>query len=211
MLAGDYASSDTRFAPNSVVSLTWAALPLCGTSQIDLAVFLRALLTNPPPERFTGRRHETRTERTKMTDIVVPGSFFFLVGWIVWVLFSSIRRYKIARFQSEVQSRLLQRLDSSQSLLAYVETPAGKQFVDGLGTERITPYERILSSTQAGIIITFFGVALLVLKAKVPFSDEAFTIFGTLAIALGLGFGVAAAASYFMSRSFGLFDHDSRS
>lgn len=146
-----------------------------------------------------------------MTDIVVPGSFFFLVGWIVWVLFSSIRRYKIARFQSEVQSRLLQRLDSSQSLLAYVETPAGKQFVDGLGTERITPYERILSSTQAGIIITFFGVALLVLKAKVPFSDEAFTIFGTLAIALGLGFGVAAAASYFMSRSFGLFDHDSRS
>ena len=146
-----------------------------------------------------------------MTDIVVPGSFFFLVGWIVWVLFSSIRRYKIARFQSEVQSRLLQRLDSSQSLLAYVETPAGKQFVDGLGTERITPYERILSSTQAGIIITFFGVALLVLKAKVPFSDEAFTIFGTLAIALGLGFGVAAAASYLMSRSFGLFDHDSRS
>jgi hypothetical protein len=146
-----------------------------------------------------------------MQDIVVPGSFFFLVGWIVWVLFSSIRRYKIARFQSEVQSRLLQRLDSSQSLLAYVETPAGKQFVEGLGTERITPYERILSSTQAGIIITFFGVALLVLKAKVPFSDEAFTIFGTLAIALGLGFGVAAAASYFMSRSFGLFDHDGRS
>jgi hypothetical protein len=146
-----------------------------------------------------------------MTDIVVPGSFFFLVGWIVWVLFSSIRRYKIARFQSEVQSRLLQRLDSSQSLLAYVETPAGKQFVEGLGTERVTPYERILSSTQAGIIITFFGAALLVLKAKVPFSDEAFTIFGTLAIALGLGFGVAAAASYFMSRSFGLFDHDSRS
>jgi hypothetical protein len=146
-----------------------------------------------------------------MQDIVVPGSFFFLVGWIVWVLFSSIRRYKIARFQSEVQSRLLQRLDSSQSLLAYVETPAGKQFVEGLGAERITPYERILSSTQAGIIITFFGVALLVLRAKVPFSDEGFTIFGTLAIALGLGFGVAAAASYFMSRSFGLFDHDGRS
>src|SRR5580700_7079597 len=141
-----------------------------------------------------------------MTDIVVPGSFFFLVGWIVWVLFSSIRRYKIARFQADVQSRLLQRLDSSQSLLAYVETPAGRQFVEGLNTERVTPYERILSSTQAGIIITAFGVALLVLRSKLPFSDEAFTIFGTLAIALGVGFGVAAAASFFLSRSFGLFD-----
>lgn len=145
-----------------------------------------------------------------MTDFMVPASLFFMIGWIVWVLFSSIRRYKIAKFQSDVQSRLLARLDSSQSLLAYVETPAGKQFVEGLGTERVTPYERILSSAQAAIIITAFGVALLVLRAKLPFSDEAFTIFGTLAIALGVGFGAAAAASYFLSRSFGLFDRGPR-
>jgi hypothetical protein len=145
-----------------------------------------------------------------MEDILVPGSLFFMIGWIVWVLFSSIRRYKIARFQAEVQTSLLQRLDSSQSLLAYVETPAGKQFVDGLTTERVTPYERILSSVQAGIIIAIFGVALLVLRSKLPFSGEAFTIFGTLAVALGLGFGIAGAASYFLSRSFGLLNRDPR-
>jgi hypothetical protein len=67
-------------------------------------------------------------------DILVPLSLFFMMGWVVWVLFSSVRRYKIAKFQAEVQSHLLQRLDSSQSLLAYVETEAGKQFVDGLGS-----------------------------------------------------------------------------
>ena len=143
-------------------------------------------------------------------DVLVPSSLFFMIGWIVWVLFSSIRRYKIARFQADVQSRLLQRFDTSQSLLAYVETPAGKQFVEGLSTERVTPYERILSSTQAAIIITAFGVALLVLRSKLPFSDEAFTVFGTLAIALGVGFGAAAAASYVLSRSFGLFDRGPR-
>lgn len=145
-----------------------------------------------------------------LQNILIPASLFFMIGWIVWVLFSSIRRYKIAKFQADVQSRLLQRLDTSQSLLAYVETPAGKQFVEGLSTERVTPYERILSSTQAAIVITAFGVALLVLRSKLPFSDEAFTIFGTLAIALGVGFGVAAAASFFLSRSFGLFDRGPR-
>jgi hypothetical protein len=145
-----------------------------------------------------------------MTDVLVPLSLFFMIGWIVWVLFSSIRRYKIAKFQADVQSRLLQRLDTSQSLLAYVETPAGTQFVEGLSTERVTPYERILSSTQAAIIITAFGVAMLVLRSKLPFSDEAFTVFGTLAIALGVGFGLAAGASYFLSRSFGLFDRGPR-
>ena len=145
-------------------------------------------------------------------DILVPLSLFFMMGWVVWVLFSSVRRYKIAKFQAEVQSHLLQRLDSSQSLLAYVETEAGKQFVDGLGTERITPYERILSSAQAGIIIAVFGVALLWLRSMGGVDQEhAMTIFGTLAVALGLGFGIAAAVSYFLSRSFGLLDRSHRS
>jgi hypothetical protein len=145
-----------------------------------------------------------------MEDILVPGSLFFMVGWIVWVLFSSIRRYKIAKFQSQVQTQLLQRLDTGQSLLAYMETPAGRQFVAGLSTERVTPYERILSGTQAGIIIFFFGVALLVLRSKADFDGPQMTVFGGLAIALGLGFGVASAASYYLSRSFGLFDRGPR-
>jgi len=145
-------------------------------------------------------------------DILVPVSLFFMIGWVVWVLFSSIRRYKIAKFQAEVQSHLLQRLDSSQSLLAYVETEAGKQFVNGLGTERITPYERILSSAQAGIIIAVFGFALLLLRSILggAAQEHAMTIFGTLAVALGLGFGIAAAVSYFLSRSFGLLDRGRR-
>ena len=79
-----------------------------------------------------------------------------------------------------------------------------------LTTERTTPYERILTSVQAGIIITCFGVALLVLRSKLSFSDEAFTIFGTVAIALGVGFGIAAAVSFFLSRSFGLLDRGPR-
>lgn len=144
-----------------------------------------------------------------MQDILVPGSAFFMIGWIVWVIFSSIRRYKVARFQAEVQTRLLHQLGTAENVLAYTSTPAGQQFVADLTTERTTPYERILSSVQAGIIIAVFGVALLVLRSKLPFADEGFTIFGTLAVALGIGFGVAAMASYLLSRSFGLFDRPS--
>lgn len=144
-----------------------------------------------------------------MQDILVPGSAFFMIGWIVWVIFSSIRRYKVARFQAEVQTRLLHQLGTAENVLAYTSTPAGQQFVADLTTERTTPYERILSSVQAGIIIAVFGVALLVLRSKLPFADEGFTIFGTLAVALGIGFGLAAMASYLLSRSFGLFDRPS--
>jgi hypothetical protein len=52
-------------------------------------------------------------------------------------------------------------------------------------------------------VFIFFGLGLLRLHAW-SIGDEGPLVFGTLALALGLGFGVAAAVSYFLSRSFGL-------
>jgi hypothetical protein len=43
--------------------------------------------------------------------IAVP----FMFSWIAWVIFSAIRRYKIAKLQSEVQSRLLDKVGSGQT------------------------------------------------------------------------------------------------
>lgn len=148
-------------------------------------------------------------------SIILGPSFFFLVGWIVWTIFSSIRRYKIAKFQADVQARLLHQLDSSQSLLTYVETPAGRQFVKDLSTEKVepsSPYRRILTSMQAGIILSAFGIALFFLHSRVPDFEGGlgFTIFGTLAIALGVGFGLSGVMTYFLSRSFGLLDRETR-
>jgi hypothetical protein len=146
-------------------------------------------------------------------DIIIAPSAFFMIGWIVWVLFSSIRRYKIARFQADVQARLLHQLDSGQNLLAYVETPAGKQFVNDLSTEKVepsSPYRRILTSMQIGIILAVFGAALLFLRSRVSGDPEGLMIFGTLALALGIGFGLSGAMTYFLSRSFGLLDRETR-
>jgi hypothetical protein len=138
--------------------------------------------------------------------IVVVPVVFGTISWIAWLIFSTIRHYKSAKVQGEIQTRLLERFASSQDLLAYVESEGGRQFVRSLTTEQTTPYGRILSAVQAGIIMVFFGVALLVLRARVGDAAEGFLIFGTVILTLGLGFGVAAAASYFLSKSFGLLD-----
>lgn len=135
---------------------------------------------------------------------------FWTIGWIAWVIFSSIRRYRIARFQAEVQVKLLERLESSQNLLSYIETEAGRKLIDSLSLERETPYGRILGSVQAGIVLSIFGAALLILRATGAMEREQM-IFGTLAVGLGVGFGVAAVASYFLSRSFGLLERTGRS
>lgn len=147
-----------------------------------------------------------------MEGIGVPFIVFFTFGWIAWVILSSIRRYKIARLQSDVQMKLLDRIDSSQSVLAYAETEAGRNFLNSLVVEtESAPHRSILSGVRAGIILIAMGIALVSLHSMV-YGDgpQVCRFFGTLAIALGIGFELAALATYFLSQSFGLLKRDER-
>jgi hypothetical protein len=138
-------------------------------------------------------------------DTIPVIAVFSTISWVAWVLFSSIRRYKVAQLQADIQTTLLQRFDSPNALLGYAQSDAGSQFIKSMSMEidRSTPYNQILKGVQAGIVFIFLGGGLLRLHAW-NIGDEGPLVFGTLALALGLGFGVAAAVSYFLSRSFGL-------
>ena len=132
--------------------------------------------------------------------IVVPGMF----SWFAWVIFSTIRRYKIAKLQAEVQTKLLDKVASGQELLAYAQTEAGRELFESLKVERVSLHGRIIGALQTGIILLLFGAALLLLHNHVSVSGEGFVVFGTLICALGVGFTLSAAASYYLSKSFGL-------
>ncbi len=118
-------------------------------------------------------------------DIVVLVTIPGLIGWIAWVIFSNIRRYKIARYQAEVHSKLLEKFGRSEELLAYLESDAGKRFLESASIEqgKTNPFGRILGAVQAGLILTLAGAALLFLRSRVPEAAEGFLVFGTLAVA----------------------------
>ena len=148
-------------------------------------------------------------EETMNSDLIIAFTLPCMFSWFAWVIFSTFRRYKIAKLQADVQSRLLDKVSSSQDLLAYAQTDAGKQLLESLQVERVlpqAPYGKILGALQAGIVLFCFGSAMLWLRGHVstPQGSEGLTVLGALGIALGLGFGFSAAASYFLSRSFGL-------
>jgi hypothetical protein len=137
-------------------------------------------------------------------EVVILPILFGLFGFVAWIVFSTIRRYKTAKLQAGVQSKLLEKFGSGQELLAYVQSDAGKQFLDSLTMEQRTPYGRILGATQAGVILVLLGLALLFLRSRVPGAEEGFLVSGTLTFTLGVGFGLSAVLSYFLSKSFGL-------
>jgi hypothetical protein len=139
------------------------------------------------------------------TEVVVLPMLFAVLAFIIWVMFSTIRRYKTAKLQAGLQTKLLEKFGSGQELLAYVQSDAGKGFLECLATEqRTTPYGRILGAAQASVILVLLGLAFLFLRSRVTGAEDGFLVFGTIILSLGAGFGLAAALSYFLSKSFGL-------
>ena len=63
-------------------------------------------------------------------DVVIMPIIVAFFAWFVWVVFSTIRRYKMAKLQAELQHRLLEKISSCQELLAYAQTAAGKQLLE---------------------------------------------------------------------------------
>ncbi|MGP0018109.1 MAG: hypothetical protein ACLPHP_06040 [Candidatus Sulfotelmatobacter sp.] len=130
---------------------------------------------------------------------------FAFFAWFVWVAFSTIRRLKIAKLQADVQSKMLEKVASGQELLAYAQTDAGKELLASLRVEgAASPYGRIIGALQTAIVMICVGLALLFLRGHISGTEEGFLLFGTLITVLGVGFGLSAAASYYLSKSFGL-------
>ncbi len=146
-------------------------------------------------------------------DIMQDAIVAFTFCWIVWVIFTSVRRYLIAKARAGLQEKILQRIDSSESLVTLASSETGRKFLESITVEETrmeAPFHRILFGLQVGIVLLFFGISMLFLHHHVSDTGEGFIIFGTGAIGLGVGFLFAAAASLFVSRRLGLMDRATR-
>lgn len=144
-------------------------------------------------------------------------AFLVFIGVIIWIirLIVAHRRWnRLSKVQYEVHSKLLDRFTSNEDLLAYIQSPAGRRFLESAPLplqdaprSMAAPFSRILWSVQAGVVLAITGVGLLWVSTR--FFDEPaqfFMVVGVLTLALGGGFIISAGAAYVLSRRMGLLD-----
>lgn len=133
------------------------------------------------------------------------------VMWLIKTLVEHRRWSRLSKIQTEVHNKLLDRFTANDDLLAYIQTPAGRRFLESapipLDSPRAigAPLGRILWSAQAGAVFTVLGFGL-VLVARNTLEEVAAPLgaFGVVIIALGLGFIASAFLAYVLTRRFGL-------
>jgi hypothetical protein len=146
--------------------------------------------------------------------LLVFGGILSVLVWLVRSVIDQRRWLRVSRTQAEVHTKLLDRLTNNEDLLAYIQTPAGRRFLESgpLLTDgepkpasAITPVSRIIWALQAGVVLASLGVGFWVAESRFPEDmGEGFFIIGTLAAALGVGFVLAAGLAYVISSRFGL-------
>lgn len=143
--------------------------------------------------------------------------FLVVTGVLIWLirLFVDHRRWnRLSRVQTEVHTKLLDRFSNNEDLLAYIQTPAGKRFLESAPIQLHddekplgAPFSRILWSVQAGVVLALAGLGVLFVSTR--FADEPaqfFFVVGVVTLALGAGFIASAAAAYGLSRRLGLLE-----
>jgi hypothetical protein len=161
-----------------------------------------------PPER--------RSTAVDIVDRAGPviglGCFFLAVVWIIRLFVDSRRWSRAFTLQSDVHARLIDKFTNSQDLAAYMETEAGRKFLEGVpiqtgldtGQRMPNAVARILTPLQIGLVMALLGAGLLALRHAGPDTYEPMLVLGMIVLMPGIGFILSAGVTWVLARRLGM-------
>jgi hypothetical protein len=135
---------------------------------------------------------------------VLPITIVFW-GWVVWI----ILEWAKLRHKSKLQSKVVEKFSSAQEFNDFLQSKEGDKFLNFLKFNGRAPREKILSSLSRGVILSAFGLSLIVIGQIFAEEMKYFNAFGIVIIALGVGFLVSTFISYKLSKKWGLINEGS--
>jgi hypothetical protein len=142
-------------------------------------------------------------------------ALFTFTGVVLWLTraFLENRRWsRVFKMQSDVHARLIERFGNNEELLTYMNTDAGKRFLEAAPIpveferdQRVpAALSRVLIPLQAGLVLTLLGIGLLALRGSLPEIAAGLLVFGTVILMPGLGFILSAGVTWLLASRFGL-------
>ena len=148
-----------------------------------------------------------------MAGLLAFGALLSVATWLVRAVIQHRRWIKASQVQADVHSKLMDRMTSNEELLAYIQSPAGRKFLEAAPIQpeadapsHSAPVGPIIWSMMAGIVLSTVGAGFRVAGSAI--GDEVqkgFHAIGIIVLALGLGFILSSVMAYLVSSRMGLF------
>ena len=148
-----------------------------------------------------------------MAGFLGVGAFLGVVVWLVRAVIQHRRWLKASQVQADVHTKLMERMTTNEELLAYVQSPAGRRFLEAAPIQAEAdaprlgaPVGPIIWSMMAGIVLATVGVGFRLRRRYIGNdAQQAFIVVGVIILALGVGFILASVMAYLVSSRLGLF------
>lgn len=167
-------------------------------------------LQTPASQGF--RTLEQMSENLLVLLIIVT-----ITAGIIWLARTAIehRRWqRTMRAHTELNTKLIDRFSSSEELLAYLQSPAGKTLIEPAPLQHTSPrhtpmnapLNRIFWSLQSGIVVGALGAGLIIVSNSAMMFElrQLLRGSGIVLLLIGMGFTISAAVSFFLSQRLGL-------
>jgi hypothetical protein len=164
-----------------------------------------------------GRQYDPEFEALGVMLGGMAGFFIFtgflgVVTYLARAIIQHRRWLKSSQVQADIHTKLMERMSTNEELLAYVQSPAGRRFLEAAPIKPETegtisaPVGSIILAMMAGIVLATVGIGFRVAAANIGAEEQqAFVVVGMIILALGLGFILASAMAYILSLRLGLF------
>jgi hypothetical protein len=151
-----------------------------------------------------------------VSNAIIPFLVFLCILaaliWLLKVLVENRRWSRSIKLQVDAHSRLIERFSSNQELLVYMETEAGKKFleagpvsVDFGQTQRVpSAVARVLTPLQIGVVMSLLGAGFLMLRNSVYQGRVPFLVTGMVILMPGLGFILSAGLTWLLAGRLGM-------
>jgi hypothetical protein len=161
----------------------------------------------PPPQNSGPER--------VIEPIAALGAFACFLGTLAWLirqLLENRRWSRIFKLQSDVHARLIEKFGTTQELAAYMETEAGRRFLEaapipiGIENDQRMPnaVARVLTPLQIGVVLVLLGVGFFLLRNIHADIHIPMLILGTIALMPGIGFILSAGITWLLAGRLGL-------
>lgn len=148
-----------------------------------------------------------------LAGFLAVGAMLGLLTWVIRAIINHRRWIKSSQVQAEVHTKLMDRMSTNEELLAYIQSPAGRRFLEAApltpqpeSPVTNAPIGAIIWSMMAGIVLATVGAGFRVAAGTIADDvQRAFTVVGIILLSLGIGFLLASLMAFMMSSRLGLF------
>jgi hypothetical protein len=146
------------------------------------------------------------------------GPFLFFICilgallWLIHTLLENRRWGRIFKLQTEVHGKLIDKFGTNQELLTYMDTEAGKRFLEAApipvdldnGQRMPNAVARVLTPLQIGIVLSLLGSGFLYMRHSIAEIEQALFVLGVMGLMVGLGLILSAAITWLLAVRLGL-------